>query len=117
MADTTTTQLGLTKPGLAAGDVWGGKINTDLDLLDATFDPATGHDHSGATGHGPVLAQANTHGSPDTDSSPTALHHTIGSGANQAAAGNHQHETFGIVFTGSGDVALKGDGSIATKRY
>jgi hypothetical protein len=26
-------------------------------------------------------------------------------------------ETFGVVFTSSGDVALKGDGTIATKRY
>jgi len=117
MPDTTTPQLGLTKPGLATGDVWGGKLNTDLDLVDDTFDPSTGHDHSGATGMGPQLAQANTHASADTDSSPTALHHTLGATANQAAAGNHTHETFGIVFTGGGDVALRGDGAIVTKRY
>lgn len=30
---------------------------------------------------------------------------------------NGASETFGVAFTGSGDVALKGDGSIATKRY
>jgi hypothetical protein len=37
------------------------------------------------------LTQANSHNSPDTDSGPTALHHTLGVGANQAAAGNHTH--------------------------
>jgi hypothetical protein len=37
------------------------------------------------------LAQSNTHASADTDSAPTALHHTLGTGANQAAAGNHTH--------------------------
>jgi hypothetical protein len=37
------------------------------------------------------LAQSNSHASADTDSSPTALHHTLGAGANQAAAGNHAH--------------------------
>lgn len=27
----------------------------------------------------------------DTDTAPTAIHHTLGAGANQAAAGNHTH--------------------------
>lgn len=52
------------------------------------------HDHSGtdSIGHGTKLTQANTHQSADTDGATTALHHTIGSGANQAAAGNHVHD-------------------------
>lgn len=53
-----------------------------------------GHDHSGEDDrvHGPKLLQSNTHQSPDTDLGPTSLHHTLGTGANQAARGNHNHD-------------------------
>ena len=39
------------------------------------------------------LTQARSHDSVDTDSSTSAIHHTIGIGANQAAAGNHNHDS------------------------
>lgn len=54
--------------------------------------PLLSHDHSG-TGSRPTnkLLQANTHQSADTDSATTSIHHTIGTSATQAAAGNHTH--------------------------
>lgn len=54
-----------------------------------------GHDHSGDssdTSKGPKLAQANTHQNPDTDTAASSIHHTLGTGATQAAAGNHTHD-------------------------
>lgn len=64
------------------------------DAIEAMQAQATllAHSHDGSTArHGSKLAQANTHESPDTDASTSALHHTLGTGAFQAAAGNHTH--------------------------
>jgi len=54
-----------------------------------------GHDHSGDandTSKGAKLAEANTHQSSDVDNAPNSKHHTLGTGANQAAPGNHNHD-------------------------
>ena|GEM_PF-3182995 len=51
---------------------------------------AEDHSHSGSPTQ--KLTQANTHESPDTDAGTSSLHHTIGTGANQASAGNHAHD-------------------------
>ncbi len=52
------------------------------------------HTHGGGTGLGssPKLIQANTHESADTDGSASSIHHTLGTGAYQAASGNHVHD-------------------------
>jgi hypothetical protein len=47
------------------------------------------HDHTDEEGE--QLAQANTHQTPDTDAATSSLHHTLGTGATQAAAGDHVH--------------------------
>lgn len=69
--------------------------HSDLgDALDAMQIQQTllAHSHDGVTTrHGVQLLQANTHESVDTDTGPTSIHHTIGSGANQYASGTHTH--------------------------
>lgn len=57
------------------------------------------HLHNGEDGTA-KLAQANTHENADTDAGPTSLHHTLGTGANQASPGNHQHQASEILNLG-----------------
>jgi hypothetical protein len=89
VADSASIDLTLTGQQISAAAIFGAASGTVCQGNDARLSDArtpTSHDHSANK-----LAQANTHESADTDSATTALHHTLGTGANQAAAGNHTH--------------------------
>lgn len=65
------------------------------------------HTHDGTSGV--KLSQSNTHQSPDTDAAAGSLHHTLGTGANQAASGTHTHtqsQSHGSPDTDSAPTAL-----------
>ena len=125
MADTTTTNLLLTKPEVGAStDTWGTKINTDLDSVDAVFAAAgTGTSVGLNVGSGKKLKLVgdviDTNGNELLKVTATAsavneltlANAATGSAPTMTASGDDTNIGFKLVAKGTGEITAKVNGS------
>ena len=94
MADTFTSNLNLTKPAVgSSSNTWGGKLNANLDAVDAKFAGTTGSVVLRNSNSQSIIAGVRPDDASGTDQAGTAVNITSGCGTGTGAGGQINLQT------------------------